>query len=199
MGDRWNVSLTDGPNKNGSDRIVIFHQVVRHSICYSNMSSARYNVEFLFEGQRFESRMLRKFIRDYLATMTDMEQVTISIKWEVIYMGFPTAYSHLTLVHYKVQIKIMHISTVNILDIVIGKHSYSIKYEVVYWLRLACSYLTLTCFKCQGHVYFNSEYLENGNRGQILLLQSNRQSLIGFQLSNLYLTDQFQTTISWKW
>ena len=71
--------------------------------------------------------------------MADMVQVTIDNKWEVIH-GLSTGVFTFYLDHSKGrgQVEVMHISTINILEIVtdIEKINTDIKYQVVYGISI---------------------------------------------------------------
>ena len=99
--------------------------------------------------------------------MTDTVQVTIVVLGRYIWtFEWHTYISPLLIV--KVKIKVMHISTENILEIVTDRKALLLPSNRKSYIgvRLAYSHLTLTHFKDadQGHAYFTSEYQENGER-----------------------------------
>ena len=79
--------------------------------------------------------------------MTDMVQVTIDKKLEVIH-GLLTGVFTFDLGHSKGQVKVVHISTINILEMVtdMEKINIDIKYQVMYVLSIGILTFDLEIF-----------------------------------------------------
>ena len=111
--------------------------------------------------------------------MIDMVQVTAAIIWEFI-CGLLNDI-HLTSAHFKVRVKVVHILTVNIFEMVTCRKTLILpsNRKSCVGFRFSYLHLTLTHFKGHGNAYFNCDFLENGDIRKALLLQSYRKSCIG--------------------
>ena len=84
------VQLIDGPHKMGRHSNSIVRQVIRYSISYPNMSSARLYLVTLTFSLKVNDSNVRYFRSSNVIisqTITDMLQVAIAIIWETIIYG----------------------------------------------------------------------------------------------------------------